>query len=262
MIYYPLSTIMLAGIKDILVISTAEDLPSIERLLGKGTSYGINLSYCVQPSPDGLAQAFLLGESFIGDDSCCLILGDNVFYGNGLGRLLDSAINNAESGNATVFGYYVSEPQRFGIIGFNDKGEAESIEEKPVYPKSNYAVTGMYFYPSGIVSKARQIIPSERGELEITSLNEMYLKENRLSVQLLGRGFSWFDAGTIDSLAEAAEFVRVVQSRQGVEIAALEEIAFRNGWISKDELVRSADKYGNSPYGRHLWQVADGKIRY
>lgn len=262
MIYYPLSTIMLAGIKDILVISTAEDLPSIERLLGKGTSYGINLSYCVQPSPDGLAQAFLLGESFIGDDPCCLILGDNVFYGNGLGRLLDSAINNAESGNATVFGYYVSEPQRFGIIGFNDKGEAESIEEKPVYPKSNYAVTGMYFYPSGIVSKARRIIPSERGELEITSLNEMYLKENRLSVQLLGRGFSWFDAGTIDSLAEADEFVRVVQSRQGVEIAALEEIAFRNGWISKDELVRSADKYGNSPYGRHLWQVADGKIRY
>lgn len=262
MIYYPLSTLMLAGIREILIISTAGDLPDIERLLGNGTAYGIDLTYCVQPYPDGLAQAFLLGESFIGDDPCVMILGDNIYYGSGLGKLLHSAKHNAENGRATVFGHYVSDPQRFGVIGFNDKGEVDSIEEKPALPKSSYAVTGMYFYPAGVARKAKLVKPSARGELEITELNEMYLREKRLDVQLLGRGFAWFDAGTFDSLAEASEFVRVVQKRQGIEIAALEEIAYKNGWITGAELLQSAKKYARSPYGRHLRQVAEGRIHY
>ena len=262
MIYYPLSTLMLAGIRDILIITASEDLLNFERLLGDGDEFGINLKYCIQPSPDGLAQALILGEDFINDDSSALILGDNFFYGNGLGKLLNSARQSAENGKAVVFGYYVNDPERFGVVEFDEYGKAFSIEEKPVIPKSNYAVTGLYFYPSGVTEKARQIKPSKRGELEITSLNEMYLKENRLGVQLLGRGFAWFDAGTIESLAEASDFVRMVQNRQGIEIAALEEIAYKNKWISRDKLIQCVEKHGNSPYAQHLRRVAEGKIYY
>lgn len=263
MIYYPLSTLMLAGIKDILIISTPTDLPNFERLLGDGSEYGVNLSYKVQPSPDGLAQAFLLGEEFIGDDACAMVLGDNIFYGNGFGKTLRAATANAEqSGRATVFGYYVNDPERFGIVEFDANGKAISLEEKPKYPKSNYAVTGLYFYPAGVSAKAKQVKPSARGELEITTLNEMYLKEDFLDVQLLGRGFAWLDTGTMDSLAEATDFVRMIQSRQGIEISAPEEIAYKNGWISKERLLQSAEKYGKSPYGAHLKNVADGKFQY
>ena len=263
MIYYPLSTLMLAGIKDILIISTPTDLPNFEKLLGDGSEYGISLSYKVQPSPDGLAQAFLLGEEFIGDDACAMILGDNIFYGNGFKKILCAAADNAEnSKRATVFGYYVNDPERFGVVEFDDRGKAISIEEKPKIPKSNYAVTGLYFYPVGVSKEAKEVKPSARGELEITTLNEIYLQKNILDVQLLGRGFAWLDTGTMDSLVEATDFVRMVQNRQGIEISAPEEIAYKNGWITKERLVQSAEKYGKSPYGQHLKNVADGKFQY
>ena len=263
MIYYPLSTLMLAGIKDILIISTPTDLPNFERLLGDGSQYGINLSYKVQPSPDGLAQAFILGEEFIGDEACAMVLGDNIFYGNGFGSLLRAAVADAEENKrATVFGYYVPDPERFGVVEFNATGQAISIEEKPKEPKSNYAVTGLYFYPSGVAAKANQVKPSARGELEITTLNEMYLDEELLDVQLLGRGFAWLDTGTMDSLAEATNFVQMIQNRQGIEISAPEEIAFINGWVDNPGLMKSAEKYGKSPYGAHLKKVAEGKIKY
>lgn len=263
MVYYPLSTLMLAGIRDILIISTPTDLPNFERLLGDGSEYGIELSYKVQPSPDGLAQAFILGEEFIGGDACAMILGDNIFYGNGFGRILREAVSDAEDNKrATVFGYYVPDPERFGVVEFDDNGRAISIEEKPAEPKSNYAVTGLYFYPQGVSARANQVKPSARGELEITTLNEMYLNDGLLDVQLLGRGFAWLDTGTMDSLAEATDFVQMVQNRQGIEISAPEEIAFINGWINKEELMKSAAKYGKSPYGAHLKKVAEGKIKY
>lgn len=263
MIYYPLSTLMLAGIKDIMIISTPTDLPNFERLLGDGSDYGVNFSYKVQPSPDGLAQAFILGEEFIGDDACAMVLGDNIFYGNGFSKILREATRNAEENSrATVFGYYVNDPERFGIVEFDENWKAISIEEKPAEPKSNYAVTGLYFYPAGVSKRANQVKPSARGELEITTLNDMYLKDDLLDVQLLGRGFAWLDTGTMDSLVEAADFVRMVQNRQGIEISAPEEIAYKNGWISKEKLLEAAQKYGKSPYGEHLKNVADGKLQY
>lgn len=263
MVYYPLSTLMLAGIKDILIISTPTDLPNFERLLGDGSQYGINLSYKVQPSPDGLAQAFILGEEFIGDDACAMVLGDNIFYGNGFGTILRAAKKNAEENQrATVFGYYVPDPERFGVVDFDENGKALSIEEKPAQPKSNYAVTGLYFYPKGVSARANQVKPSARGELEITTLNEMYLDDGTLDVQLLGRGFAWLDTGTMDSLLDASNFVQMVQSRQGIEISAPEEIAFINKWIDKEGLLKSAEKYGKSPYGAHLKAVAEGKVKY
>ena len=260
MVYYPLSTLMMAGIRDILIISTPVDLPNFERLLGDGSQYGIKLSYKVQPSPDGLAQAFILGKEFIGKDACAMVLGDNIFYGGGMRRILRAAKEDAETGRATVFGYYVPDPERFGVVEFDKSGKAISIEEKPKKPKSNYAVTGLYFYPADVAKKAEQVKPSVRGELEITTLNEMYLEEELLDVQLLGRGFAWLDTGTMDSLAEAADFVRMVQNRQGVEISAPEEIAFINGWTTKDKLLAAAEKYGKSPYGKHLKNVAEGKV--
>ncbi|MBE6061649.1 MAG: glucose-1-phosphate thymidylyltransferase RfbA [Clostridium sulfidigenes] len=262
MIYYPLSTLMLAGIKDILLISTPTDLPNFERLLGDGSQYGINLSYKVQPSPDGLAQAFLLGEEFIGDDKCAMVLGDNIFYGNGFGKLLRNAVDDAEKGNATIFGYYVNDPERFGIVEFDDNGKVISVEEKPQNPKSNYCITGLYFYDKRVVELAKQVKPSHRGELEITDLNRLYLEDGSLNVQLLGRGFAWLDTGTMDSLVEASDFVQMIQKRQGIEISAPEEIAFINGWIDKEKLLESATRYGKSPYGEHLRKVAEGKIRY
>ena len=263
MIYYPLSTLMLAGIKDIMIISTPTDLPNFERLLGDGSDYGVRFSYKVQPSPDGLAQAFILGEEFIGDDACAMVLGDNIFFGNGFGGILREATRNAEEDSrATVFGYYVNDPERFGIVEFDANGKAISLEEKPAKPKSNYAVTGLYFYPAGVSARANQVKPSARGELEITTLNDMYLQEDILDVQVLGRGFAWLDTGTMDSLAEATDYVRMIQNRQGIEISAPEEIAYKNGWISKEELLNSAEKYGKSPYGQHLKNVADGKFQY
>ncbi len=263
MVYYPLSTLMLAGIKDILIISTPTDLPNFERLLGDGSSYGVNLTYKVQPSPDGLAQAFILGEEFIGNDACAMVLGDNIFYGNGFGNALRASVENAEKNErATVFGYYVNDPERFGVVAFDDNGKAVSIEEKPKVPKSNYAVTGLYFYPRGVSARANAVKPSARGELEITTLNEMYLNDGLLDVQLLGRGYAWLDTGTMDSLAEATQFVQMVQNRQSIVISAPEEIAYKNGWIDKDKLIESATKYGKSPYGTHLMAVADGKIQY
>ena len=263
MVYYPLSTLMLAGIKDILIISTPTDTPRFEALLGTGEDFGIKLSYKVQPSPDGLAQAFLIGEEFIGDDACAMILGDNIFYGNGFGKILKAAAANAEQNQrATVFGYYVNDPERFGVVSFDDNGKATSIEEKPAEPKSNYAVTGLYFYPAGVSAKAHEVKPSARDELEITTLNEMYLHEGILDVQLLGRGFAWLDTGTMDSLVEAAEFVKMVSERQGITVSALEEIAYLNKWITKEKLLESAERYGKSPYGAHLKAVAEGRIRY
>ena len=263
MIYYPLSTLMLAGIRDILVISTPEDTPRFEHLLGDGRQFGLSLKYVVQPSPDGLAQAFLLGEEFIGDDACAMVLGDNIFYGNGLSRLLRAARDNAEEDDrATVFGYYVSDPERFGIVEFDDDGKVVSIEEKPARPRSNYAVTGLYFYPRGVSRMARRVEPSARGELEITSLNDMYLKRSRLDVQLLGRGFAWLDTGTMDSLVDAADFVRMIEKRQSIKISAPEEIAYKNRWITREELLQSAQRYGKSPYGQHLKAVAEGRVRY
>ena len=263
MIYYPLSTLMLAGIKDILIISTPVDMPRFESLLGDGSQFGVNLSYKVQPSPDGLAQAFLLGEEFIGDDACAMVLGDNIFYGSGFGTILKAAVNNAEEfSRATVFGYYVTDPERFGIVEFNEEGRVISVEEKPANPKSNYAITGLYFYPKGVSGMAHKVQPSPRGELEITTLNEMYLKQGRLDVQLLGRGFAWLDTGTMDSLVEAADFVQMVEKRQGIKISAPEEIAYKYGWISKEKLLESAERYGKSPYGLHLKAVSEGKVRY
>ena len=263
MIYYPLSTLMLAGIQDILIISTPEDTPRFENLLGDGSQFGVKLSYCVQPSPDGLAQAFLLGEEFIGDEACAMVLGDNIFYGNGFGRILRGAVENAEQqSRATVFGYYVSDPERFGIVEFDADGRVLSVEEKPKNPKSNYAITGLYFYPKGVSAMAHEVKPSARGELEITTLNDMYLQKGDLDVQLLGRGFAWLDTGTMDSLVEAADFVQMVEKRQGIKISAPEEIAFKNGWISRDKLLESAERYGKSPYGQHLKAVAEGKVRY
>lgn len=262
MVYYPLSTLMLAGIRDILIISTPTDLPNFERLLGDGSRYGIHLSYKVQPSPDGLAQAFTLGEEFIAGDSCAMVLGDNIFYGAGLGERLQTAVHNAENGQATVFGYYVNDPERFGIVEFDEAGRAISVEEKPKQPKSNYAITGLYFYDNRVVELAKQVKPSARGELEITDLNRMYLEAGDLNVQLLGRGYAWLDTGTMDTLVEAAEFVQVIENRQGIMISAPEEIAYRNGWITEQALLQSADTYGKSPYGEHLRRVADGKIQY
>jgi len=263
MIYYPLSTLMLAGIKDILIISTPVDTPRFEALLGDGSQYGINLSYKVQPSPDGLAQAFILGEEFLAGKAGAMVLGDNIFYGNGFRSLLRAAARDAEeNGKATVFGYYVPDPERFGVVEFDKNGKALSIEEKPDHPKSNYAVTGLYFYPAGVSERANQVKPSARGELEITTLNEMYLNDGLLDVQLLGRGFAWLDTGTMQSLLDAANFVEMVQNRQGITISAPEEIAFINGWIDKTGLLKSAVAYGKSPYGAHLRAVAEGKVRY
>lgn len=263
MIYYPLSTLMLAGIQDILIISTPTDTPRFEALLEDGSQFGVHLSYKVQPSPDGLAQAFILGEDFIGADACAMVLGDNIFYGNGFSRILKAAVKNAEQEQrATVFGYYVNDPERFGIVEFDKTGKVISVEEKPQNPKSNYAITGLYFYPAGVSQRANAVKPSARGELEITTLNEMYLKEELLDVQLLGRGFAWLDTGTMDSLVEAADFVQMIEKRQSIKISAPEEIAYRNSWISREKLLESASRYGKSPYGMHLKAVADGKIRY
>lgn len=260
MIYYPLSTLMLAGIRDILIISTPHDLPNFERLLGNGSDYGINLSYKVQPSPDGLAQAFLIGEEFINGDSCAMVLGDNIFYGSGLTKHLREAASREKG--ATVFGYYVDDPERFGIVEFDENGKAVSIEEKPANPKSNYCVTGLYFYDNRVVELAKQVKPSARGELEITDLNRMYLEMGDLNVVTLGRGYAWLDTGTMDALSEASEFVKVIENRQGIQISAVEEIAYINGWIDREKLLESANRYGKSPYGAHLKQVAEGKIRY
>ena len=262
MIYYPLSTLMLAGIKDILIISTPDDTPRFEALLGDGSQYGITLSYKVQPSPDGLAQAFLLGEEFIGNEPCAMVLGDNIFYGNGFSKMLKDAVTNAENGRATVFGYYVNDPERFGIVEFDDNGKVISVEEKPAQPKSNYAITGLYFYDKRVVELAKQVKPSARGELEITTLNELYLNDGTLDVKLLGRGFAWLDTGTMDSLVDAADFVRMVEKRQGIKISAPEEISYKNGWITKEKLLESAARYGKSPYGEHLKRVADSRIQY
>ena len=263
MIYYPLSTLMLAGIRDILIISTPEDTPRFEHLLGDGSQFGLTLSYKVQPSPDGLAQAFILGEEFLNGEAGAMILGDNIFYGNGFRKTLTAAVKNAEeNGRATVFGYYVPDPERFGVVEFDKNGKALSIEEKPRDPKSNYAVTGLYFYPAGVSGRAGQIKPSARGELEITTLNEMYLQDGLLDVQVLGRGYAWLDTGTMDSLLEAADYVRMIQQRQSVVISAPEEIAFINGWIDRDKLLESAAKYGKSPYGGHLKAVAEGRVKY
>jgi glucose-1-phosphate thymidylyltransferase len=262
MLYYPLSTLMLAGIRDILIISTPRDLPNFERLLGDGRQFGINLSYKVQPSPDGLAQAFIIGEEFIGDDCCAMVLGDNIFYGNGFIPLLKEAVTNAEKGEATIFGYYVNDPERFGVVEFNEHGKVISVEEKPRQPRSNYCITGLYFYSSGVAKKAKSIKPSARGELEITDLNRMYLEDGALNVKLLGRGFAWLDTGTIDSLMEAADFVQMIEKRQGIKFSAPEEIAYKNKWINTETLLAAAEYYGKSPYGKHLKQVAEGKIRY
>ena len=262
MIYYPLSILMLAGIREILIISTPEDTPRFEHLLGDGSAFGISLSYVIQPSPDGLAQAFLLGEEFIGDDCCAMILGDNIFYGNGFGKLLRAAVQDAERGWATVFGYYVQDPERFGVVDFDAVDKVLSLEEKPKAPKSNYAVTGLYFYDNRVVEFAKQLRPSARGELEITDLNRLYLNEDALNVQLLGRGYAWLDTGTMESLLDAADFVHMIEKRQGIKISAPEEVAYNNGWINKDQLLESAARYGKSPYGEHLKRVAEGKIRY
>ena len=260
MVYYPLSTLMLAGIRDILIISTHTDLPNFERLLGDGSRYGIRLSYKVQPSPDGLAQAFTLGEDFIAGDSCAMVLGDNIFYGAGLGERLRTAVQNAENGQATVFGYYVNDPERFGIVEFGEDGRVVSVEEKPEHPKSNYAITGLYFYDNRVVELAKQVKPSARGELEITDLNRMYLEAGDLNVQLLGRGYAWLDTGTMDTLVEAAEFVQVIEKRTGIQIAALEEIAYRNDWIDKSMLLQAANSFGKSLYGEYLQRVAAGQV--
>lgn len=262
MIYYPLSTLMLAGIKDILIISTPADTPRFEKLLGDGSQFGIKLSYKVQPSPDGLAQAFTLGKDFINGEPCAMILGDNIFYGNGFTKLLNQAAEDARNGRATVFGYYVNDPERFGVVDFDKNGKAISIEEKPEHPKSNYAVTGLYFYPAGVSENAAQVKPSARGEVEITSLNDMYLQEGNLDVQLLGRGYAWLDTGTMRSLVDASNYVKMVEERQGVSISAPEEIAYIHGWISKNKLLEAAKHYGKSPYGQHLKSVAEGKLRY
>ena len=260
MIFYPLSTLMLAGIRDILIISTPTDIPRFRELLGDGSDMGISLSYAVQPSPDGLAQAFLIGEEFIGDEACAMILGDNIFYGGWFRRNLWDAVKNAEEGKATIFGYYVQDPERFGIVEFDDDRNVVSVEEKPENPKSNYAITGLYFYPKGVSEMAKQVKPSARGELEITDLNRQYLEKNELKVQILGRGFAWLDTGTMESLMEASFFIQTVQKRQGVVISSPEEIAFHEKWITREQLLHTAEMYGKSPYGAHLRHVADGKF--
>lgn len=262
MIYYPLSTLMLAGIQEILIISTPQDLPNFEKLLGDGSQFGVNLSYKVQPSPDGLAQAFIIGEEFIGEDCCAMVLGDNIFYGNGFRNMLKEAKENAQNGKATIFGYYVHDPERFGIVEFDENGKVISVEEKPKNPKSNYCITGLYFYDNRVVEYAKQVKPSARGELEITDLNRMYLEDGTLNVQLLGRGYAWLDTGTMDSLVEAATFVQMIEKRQGIKISAPEEIAYINKWIDKESILKSAERYGKSPYGEHLKRVAEDKIRY
>jgi glucose-1-phosphate thymidylyltransferase len=262
MVYYPLSTLMLAGIRDILIISTPEDLPNFKRLLGDGSPFGVKLSYKEQPSPDGLAQAFLLGEEFIGNDCCAMVLGDNVFYGNGFRHMLRRAIENAHAGKATIFGYYVPNPERFGVLEIDGANQVISVEEKPEKPKSNYAITGLYFYDNRVVEFAKQVKPSARGELEITTLNNLYLQENMLCAELMGRGFAWLDTGTIDSLIEAGKFVQMIEARQGIKISAPEEIAYINGWIDNAAVLRAAELYGKSPYGEHLRRVAKGMIQY
>ena len=263
MIYYPLSTLMLSGIRDILIISTQADTPRFERLLGDGSQFGLNLRYKVQPSPDGLAQAFILGEEFLAGGPGAMVLGDNIFYGSGFSAMLKAAVKRAEQdGRATVFGHYVPDPERFGVVEFDERNRALSIEEKPEKPRSNYAVTGLYFFPADVPGRAKQVKPSRRGELEITTLIDMYLQDGLLDVEVLGRGFAWLDTGTMKSLLEAANFVEMIQERQGITISALEEIAFRNGFIDKEQLIRSAEKYGKSPYGEHLRAVAEGKVRY
>ena len=262
MIYYPLSTLMLAGIRDILIISTPADLPNFQRLLGDGSEFGLSLTYREQPSPDGLAQAFLIGEDFIGEDPCAMVLGDNIFYGAGLGERLRKAKEDAEAGTASIFGYYVNDPERFGVVEFDAEGRVISVEEKPEHPKSNYCITGLYFYDKRVVEMAKKVKPSLRGELEITDLNRFYLEDGSLNVQLLGRGYAWLDTGTMDSLADATNFVRTIETRQSSQIAALEEIAYTKGWIDKERLLAAAKKYGKSPYGQHLRQVAEGKLRY
>lgn len=262
MIYYPLGTLMLAGIRDILIISTPEDTPRFKELLGDGSHFGINLSYAVQPSPDGLAQAFIIGEEFIGDEECAMILGDNIFCGGWFRKNLQEAVNNAKNGEATIFGYYVKDPERFGIVEFDRDLRVVSVEEKPQNPKSNYCITGLYFYPKGVANMAKKVKPSARGELEITTLNDMYLQENRLKAQVLGRGFAWLDTGTMESLMEAALFVQTVQNRQGVVISAPEEIAYHEQWISKEQLLESAELYGKSPYGEHLKRVAEDRLHF
>lgn len=262
MIYYPLSTLMLAGIKEILIISTPVDLPNFQRLLGDGSQFGIKLFYQEQPSPDGLAQAFLIGEKFIGNDLCAMVLGDNIFYGGGLVEKLKIALKNAENGYATIFGYYVSDPERFGIMEVGEGEKILSVEEKPQHPKSNYCITGLYFYDNRVIKLAKLVKPSARGELEITSLNDLYLQDGTLKGIILGRGFAWLDTGTMDSLIEASEFVQIIEKRQGVKISAPEEIAYRNGWISKETLLEAASRYGKSPYGQHLKNVAEGKFVY
>ncbi len=262
MIYYPLSTLMLAGIREILIISTPHDLPNFEKLLGDGNQYGLKLSYKVQPSPDGLAQAFVLGEEFIGDDCVAMVLGDNIFYGSGFSQYLKNAVEQASHGGASIFGYFVTDPERFGIVEFDANGKVISVEEKPEHPKSNYCITGLYFYDNSVVQKAKNLKPSKRGEYEITDLNRLYLEEDNLHVQLLGRGYAWLDTGTMDSLVDAADFVRTLEKRQGLKISAIEEIAYIKGWITKDELIEAAKRYGKSPYGQHLMNVAEGKIQY
>lgn len=261
MIYYPLSTLMLAGIRDILIISTPTDTPRFEDLLGDGSHFGIHLSYAVQPSPDGLAQAFLIGKEFIGDEPCAMVLGDNIFYGNGFSKILKESVQNAQAGRATVFGYYVPDPERFGVVEFDENGKVLSVEEKPANPKSHYAITGLYFYPKGVSTMAAEVKPSARGELEITTLNDMYLQQDKLDVQLMGRGFAWLDTGTMESLLEAAEFIHMVEKRQGMKISAPEEIAYRFGWITTEKLLESASLYGKSPYGEHLRRVAEDRYR-
>ncbi|MCM1363747.1 MAG: glucose-1-phosphate thymidylyltransferase RfbA [Faecalibacterium sp.] len=262
MIYYPLSTLMMAGIRDILIISTPTDLPNFERLLGDGSEFGVNLSYAEQPSPDGLAQAFIIGEKFIGGDACAMILGDNIFYGDGFSATLKNAAANAENGISTIFGYYVDDPERFGVVEFDENEKVISIEEKPKNPKSNYCVTGLYFYDNTVCGKAKNVKPSARNELEITDLNLMYLNEGNLAVKLLGRGFAWLDTGTVESLNEASNFVRIIEGRQSIMISAPEEIAFNYGWITRDKLLECAEKYGKSPYGKHLRKAADGQYKY
>ena len=262
MIYYPLSTLMLAGIQDILVISTPTDTPRFQQLLGDGSQFGISLQYAVQPSPDGLAQAFLIGEDFIGGEPCAMVLGDNIFYGNGFSAMLREAAENAENGLATIFGYFVNDPERFGIVEFDPNGKVLSVEEKPRNPKSNYCITGLYFYDKRVCELAKQVKPSARGELEITTLNYMYLQDGTLRAKIMGRGFAWLDTGTMDSLIEAGSFVQMIERRQSIKIAALEEIAYHKGWISKEKLLESAERYGKSPYGEHLKRVAEGKILY
>ncbi|MBQ2658434.1 MAG: glucose-1-phosphate thymidylyltransferase RfbA [Erysipelotrichaceae bacterium] len=261
MIYYPLSTLMLAGIREILIISTPTDTMRFEELLGNGSQFGVQLSYCVQPSPDGLAQAFILGEKFIAEEACAMVLGDNIFYGSGFSHILKQAREDAEKGSrATIFGYHVNDPERFGIVEFDANGKVLSVEEKPRHPKSNYCITGLYFYPQGVSKMAKEVKPSARGELEITTLNDMYLKQERLDVQLLGRGFAWLDTGTMDSLVEAANYVQIISKRQNIVISAPEEIAYKSGWVNKDELLNSASRYGKSPYGEHLKAVAEGRV--